>query len=213
MMNKDTEGIKYIVEKNQKLYILKVFYKSNLSNMDALFAQQMRLVKLNHLKDKHIAKVVEVNQQHDPAYMVAEYIHGNSLANIKQHDPARITEAFIRQITPQLIQTAIVIRQHGLALGKLNLNSVMIDQSNQATILSSSITYEDRDEREDIFNLGAVLAQALSSLPCTRIFIAPNASLPKSSPISPGSACPLIKSWVIACNAISSSVTPIGKPC
>jgi len=165
MMNKDTEGIKYIVEKNQKLYILKVFYKSNLSNLDALFAQQMRLVKLNHLKDKHIAKVVEVNQQHDPAYMVAEYIHGNSLANIKQHDPSRITEAFIRQITPQLIQTAIVIRQHGLALGKLNLNSVMIDQSNQATILSSSITYEDRDEREDIFNLGAVLAQALSQSP------------------------------------------------
>ena len=165
MMNKDNEGIKYIVEKNQKLYILKVFYKSNLSNLDALFAQQMRLVKLNHLKDKHIAKVVEVNQQHDPAYMVAEYIHGNSLAKIKQHNPAMITEAFIRQITPQLIQTAMVIRQHGLALGKLNLNSVMIDENNQATILSSSITYEDRDEREDIFNLGAVLAQALSQSP------------------------------------------------
>lgn len=162
MMNKDPEGIKYIAEKNQKLFILKIFNKSNMANLDLLFTQQMRLIKLNHLQDKRIAKVVEVNQKHDPAYMVVEYIHGNSLAHLKQHNPEKLNEKFLRHIIPQMIHTAQVIRKNDLSLGKLNLNSVMIDDDDNATILSSSITYDDKDERNDIFNLGALIAQALS---------------------------------------------------
>lgn len=162
LMNKDTEGIKYIAEKDKKQYVLKVFFKSSMHNMDSLFGLQMRLKKLNHLKDKHTAKVVEVNPHSDPAYMVAEYIHGVSLAHMKQHNPDKLTEDFVRHIAPQLIRTAIVIRKHGLTLSMLNLTGIMIDDKDDAIILSSGITFEDRDEREDVFLLGSILAQTLS---------------------------------------------------
>ena len=162
LMNKDTEGIKYIAERDKKQYVLKVFFKSSMHNMYSLFGLQMRLKKLNHLKDKHTAKVVEVSPHSDPAYMVAEYIHGVSLAHIKQHNPDKLTEDFVRHIAPQLIRTAIVIRKHGLTLSMLTLSGIMIDDKDDAIILSSGITFEDRDEREDVFLLGAILAQTLS---------------------------------------------------
>jgi formylglycine-generating enzyme required for sulfatase activity len=162
IMNKETEGIKYIAQKDDKQYVLKIFFKSSMNNMDSLFGLQMRLVKLNHLKDKHTAKVVEVNPHHDPAYMAAEYIHGVSLAHIKQHNPEKLSEEFIRHIAPQLIRTAIVIRKHDLTLTNLTLTGIMIDDKDDAIILSSGITFEDRDERDDLFVVGAILAQALS---------------------------------------------------
>jgi formylglycine-generating enzyme required for sulfatase activity len=162
LMNKETEGIKYIAQKADRQYVLKIFFKSSMHNMDSLFGLQMRLKKLNHLKDKHTAKVVEVNPHHDPAYMVAEYIHGVSLAHIKQHNPEKLSEEFIRHIAPQLIRTAIVIRKHELTLTNLTLTGIMIDDKDDAIILSSAITFEVRDEREDLFLLGAILAQTLS---------------------------------------------------
>ncbi len=162
LMNKETEGIKYIAQKADRQYVLKIFFKSSLHNMDSLFGLQMRLTKLNHLKDKHTAKVVEVNPHHDPAYMISEYIHGVSLAHIKQHNPDKMSEQFIRHIAPQLIRTAIVVRKHGLTLTNLTLTGIMIDDKDDAIILSSGITFDERDEREDLFLLGSILAQALS---------------------------------------------------
>lgn len=162
LMNKDTEGIKYIAEKAGQQYVLKLFFKSSMTNMDSLFGLQMRLQKLNHLKNKHTARVVEVNPHHDPAYMAAEFIHGVSLAHIKQHNPEKLNEQFVRSIAPQLIKTAIAIRQHGLTVSLLTHTGIMIDDNNNAIILSSGITYEDRDERDDLFVIAAILAQALS---------------------------------------------------
>lgn len=162
LMNKDTEGLKYIGQKGDKQYIIKHFFKSSMANMDSLFGLQMRFQKLNHLNNKHTAKVVEVNPHHDPPYMVAEFIHGVSLAHIKQHNPERLNEEFIRHIAPQLIKTSMAIREQGLTIALLAHAGIMIDDNNDAIILSSGITYEDRDEREDLFVLAALMAQALS---------------------------------------------------
>lgn len=162
MINKDVEGIKYAVEKDNHQYLLKIFYKSSLSNVHTLFSLQKRLEKLHHVKDKHIARVVKVDPHHDPAYMVVDYIHGVSLASIKANNPEKLTEEFVRLIAPQLISTAIVIRKEELTYGSLSLTNIMVDDEGNTTILSSALTYEKRDEREDLFAIASVLAQALS---------------------------------------------------
>jgi formylglycine-generating enzyme len=162
MMNKDKEGIKYIAEKDGKEYVLKIFYQSSFHNMHTLFELQMRLSRLNHLKDASTAKVVEVNQSHAPAYMAVEYVHGVSLAELKKYNPERITEELVRKIALKLIQTAIVVSKHGLTVSDLTLTGIMIKDNGDPVILSSGITYEEVDEREDVFTLGTILAQLLA---------------------------------------------------
>lgn len=161
-VNKDSEGVKYVAEKDGHQYLLKIFYKSSFSSVESIYGIQKRLELLNSLKDKHTAKVVEIDPHHDPAYMVAEYIHGVSLAHIKMHDPERLTEKFIRYIAPQLVRSAIAIHEHRLTLSKLALTNIMVDENDNAIILSSAVTFEDRDQRDEIFSLAVVLAQALS---------------------------------------------------
>ncbi len=161
-VNKDSEGVKYVAKKDGHQYLLKIFYKSSFSSVESIYGIQKRLELLNSLKDKHTAKVVEIDPHHDPAYMVAEYIHGVSLAHIKMHDPERLTEKFIRYIAPQLVRSAIAIHEHRLTLSKLALTNIMVDENDNAIILSSAVTFEDRDQRDEIFSLAVVLAQALS---------------------------------------------------
>lgn len=161
-INKDSEGVKYIAEKDGHQFLLKIFYKSSLSNVQSIFGIQKRLEQLNFLQDKHTVRVVEIDPHHDPAYMVAEYIHGVSLAHIKAHSPERLTEEFIRYLAPQLVKSAIAIHEHQLTLSKLALTNIMVDDNNNAIILSSAVTWEERDEREELFSLAAVFAQALS---------------------------------------------------
>jgi formylglycine-generating enzyme required for sulfatase activity len=162
MMNKDAEGIKYIAEKDGREYVLKVFYKSSFHNMDTLFALQMRLSRLNHLKDVRTAKVVEVNQSHSPAYMAVDYVHGVSLAELKKYNPERITEDMVRELGQKLITSALMVRKHGLTISNITLNGVMIKDDGEPVILSSGIVYHDTDEREDVFALGVVMAQCLA---------------------------------------------------
>ncbi len=162
LMNKDSEGIKYIAEKDGRQYVLKVFFRSKFSNLSSLFSLQMRLKHLNKLDTAHTAKVVEVNQAHDPAYMVAEHVSGTSLANIKANKPELLTEDFVREIAKQLISTAIAVRQEGLTICNLTLTGIMLADNGKIVVLSSGITYEDVDEREDIFNIGVIIAQLLS---------------------------------------------------
>ncbi|MCB5295897.1 MAG: hypothetical protein LHW52_05050, partial [Candidatus Cloacimonetes bacterium] len=162
MLNKDAEGIKYIAEKAGIEYVLKVFYKSSFHNMDTLFALQMRLSRLNHLKDVRVAKVAEVNQSHSPAYMAVEYVHGVSLAELKKYNPERITEDFVRKLSLTLISTAQMVCKQGLTLSSLTLNGVMLKDGDEPVILSSGIVYEEVDEREDVFSLGALMAQLLA---------------------------------------------------
>ncbi|MDI3503665.1 MAG: hypothetical protein PWP64_601 [Candidatus Cloacimonadota bacterium] len=162
MMNKDKEGIKYIAEKAGKEYVLKIFFQSSFHNMNTLFELQMRLSRLNNLKSASTAKVVEVDQNHSPAYMVIEYVHGISLAELKKYNPERINEELVRKIALKLIKTAMVIRKHGLTVCDLTLSGIMLTDDSEPVILSSGITYKDGDEREDVFTIGIILAQLLS---------------------------------------------------
>lgn len=162
-MNKDMEGIKYIVEKDGGRYILKLFFKSRLTSLDTIYALQMRLSRLNKLEDSHTARVVEVNQSHDPAYMVSRFVEGKSLAQIKNTEPDRLTEPFVRDIAIQLVKTAMAVRKQGLTISNLSLHGVMINANGNLVILSSGITYEEVDEREDAFAIGTILAQILST--------------------------------------------------
>ena len=162
MMNKDKEGIKYIAEKAGKEYILKIFFKSSFHNMNSLFALQMRLARLDKITDAHIARVAEVNQTHSPAYMVAEYVHGVSMAEIKKYNPERLNEDLVRRIMPTLIQAARQIRKHDLTIADLTLNGIMLDDKNEPVILSSAISYEESDEQDDVFKLAMIAAQLLS---------------------------------------------------
>jgi formylglycine-generating enzyme required for sulfatase activity len=162
MLNKDAEGIKYIAEKDDKEYVLKVFYKSSFHNMNTLFGLQMRLSRLNNLKDSCTAKVVEVNQSHSPAYMAVEYIHGVSLAEIKKYNPERISEEMVRSLALKLIKSAQVVRDHGLTIANLSLAGVMLSDSGNPVILSSGIVYQDVEEHEEVFTVAMLMAQLLS---------------------------------------------------
>ena len=162
ILNKDAEGIKYIVEKDGKEFLLKLFYKASLSNITNIFNLQQRLQQLNKLEDKHLAKVVEIDPHFDPPFMVVEFIHGVSLADLKTHNPEKLTEDFIRFIAIQIVNTAITLHQYQLTLSQLALTNIMINDNNEGIILSSAITWEERDEREEIFSIAIILAQALS---------------------------------------------------
>lgn len=162
LLNKDPEGIKYIAEKNGSQYVLKLFFKYKFSNLDTIIGLQTRLKLLNTLKTAHTAKVVEINQNHDPAYMVAEYVSGDSVARLKAENPDRLGEETVRKIAVQLVETAVAVRKQGLSLSELTLSGIMVDSEDKITVLSSGIKYEEADEREEVFNIGVILAQMLS---------------------------------------------------
>lgn len=162
MINKDGEGIKYIAQKANKDYVLKVFNRSSFQNVNTLYSLQMMFNRLNKLQDAHIAKVVEINQTHTPAYMAAEYVHGSSLAELKKYNPERLNEAFMRNVLKMLVDTTILIRRQGLTITNLEASGIMLSSTDEPIILSSGIDYEDVDEREDLFTLAKITAQMLS---------------------------------------------------
>jgi len=162
LMNKDSEGMKYIASKNNQEYIIKVFHKSRYMDINKMLNQQMLLSRINLLDSEHIAKVEEINQSHNEAFLATRFVQGTSLDKLKKQNSQRITEDFVRDVAIQLIKTTMIIRKHGLSVNKLLLSSMMIDDAGKLVILSSGITYDDTDEREDIHTIGAILAQLLS---------------------------------------------------
>jgi len=163
LLNKDPEGIKYIAEKDGKKYILKLFFKYKYSDLESIIALQSRLKLLGTLESVHTAKVAEVNETHDPVYMAAEFVGGDSLARIKENQPERLSEEFVRNVAIQLTETAMAVRKHGLTLHELTPSGIMLSEDGKnITILTSGIKYEDVDEREEVFNIGVILAQLLS---------------------------------------------------
>lgn len=163
LLNKDPEGIKYIAEKDGKQYILKLFFKYKYSDLESIMALQNRLERMGTLKSAHTAKVAEVNSIHDPVFMAADFVGGDSLARIKENQPERLSEKFIRNVAIQLTETAIAVRKHGLTLHELTPSGIMLSEDEKnITILTSGIKYEDVDEREEVFNIGVILAQLLS---------------------------------------------------
>jgi formylglycine-generating enzyme required for sulfatase activity len=161
LLNKDPEGIKYIAEKDSKKFVLKLFFKYKFSNLDTIMGLQMRLKRLNKLEHSRTAKVVEINQHNDPPYMVSEFTAGESLAQIKNNDPDRLTEQYVREIARQLIETSMSVRHQGLSLVNLSLVGIMVKEDGEITVLSSGIKYEEVEEREEVFNIGVLLAQLL----------------------------------------------------
>ncbi|MDZ4182349.1 MAG: SUMF1/EgtB/PvdO family nonheme iron enzyme, partial [Candidatus Cloacimonadaceae bacterium] len=65
-------------------------------------------------------------------------------------------------IGKKLLTATIAIRKQGLNITQLALTGIMITDDGELKILSSGITYEEVDEREDVFNIGVLLAQLLS---------------------------------------------------
>ena len=163
MLNKDPEGIKYIAEKDDKKYVLKLFFKYKYSNLKSIMGLQNRLKRLGNLSSVHTARVAEINQTHDPVFMASDFVSGESLARIKANKAGRLSEAFVREVAKQLVQTAIAVRQQGLSLHELTPSGIMVpEDSDNITVLSSGIKYEEVDEREEVFNLGVIIAQLLS---------------------------------------------------
>ncbi|MDD4223250.1 MAG: SUMF1/EgtB/PvdO family nonheme iron enzyme [Candidatus Cloacimonetes bacterium] len=163
MLNKDPEGIKYIAVKDGRKYVLKLFFKYKYSDLESIMGLQKRLKRMGSLSSVHTAKVTQIDQTHDPVFMVTEFVDGDSLARIKANDPGRLNEDFVRQVGKQLVQTAIAVRKQGLSLHQLTPSGIMVPpDGDNITILSSGIKYEEIDERDEVFNLGVILAQLLS---------------------------------------------------
>lgn len=163
VMNKDEEGIKYIAKKDGEQYVLKLFFKSRLVDLSKFNELQLKLNRIREIDNQHIAKVVEISKIHDSAYMVTRFVDGISLDRKKQQNGGKLSEELIRSIAIQLVQATIEIREHGLSIRKLILSGMMLDKEDKLVILSSGIKYEDNEEVEDIFVIGALLAQLLSS--------------------------------------------------
>lgn len=161
MINKDEEGIKYYAVKNDKSYVLKVFHEARLANPQKLYALQMRLQGLLKLDHPNIAKTDEADLAAKPGYMATRFVEGSSLDIIKKLEAERLNESLVRKIAIQLMQIAKEVRKQGLSLAKLSLSSLMLVKNNDLILLSSSIDYEDNDERDDIFVIGSILARLL----------------------------------------------------
>ncbi len=164
LLNKDAEGIKYIVKKadSNELLLLKIFHNVFFDRVEKLFILHDRLSKVNKLNEPFIPQIVEVNQKSTPRYMVAKYVQGVSLAHIRQHNPERLSEDFVRKIAGQLIDASVILNTHGLSINELNLVGILLNSQDELTILLSGVSYEaDIDEREDVFTIGVILVQLL----------------------------------------------------
>lgn len=165
MITKDEEGIKYYAVKNDIRYVLKVFHKSRLANPQKVYALQMRLQGLLNLDHPNIAKTDEADLTTNPGYMATRFVQGISMDKLKKLHPEQVTEALIRKIAIQLTLAAKEIRKQGLSLDKLSASGMMLDKDNNLMLLSSSLHFEDNDEREDIFNIAGILARLLCNHP------------------------------------------------
>ncbi len=162
LMNKDAGGIKYIAEKDGIQYVLKLYFKSLVAGLSSTVVLLNHLKKLPELESAHIARIAEVNQSHNPPYMAAEFVSGQSLAKIKAKEPERLSEGLIVSIAQQLVSTAVAVHKLGLTLQDLMLSGIMLQPDGNIVVLSSGINCEDVDERLDVFNIGTLIAQMLS---------------------------------------------------
>lgn len=174
ILNRDSEGVKYIVSKPEtgsKQYLLKLFYQSSSENIAKLYSLQMRLQLLKDFDHPHIAPVTEINDSLSPGFIVSEFVDGISLTELKNANPKRLTEDLIRRITTQLVDAATYLRHKGLTMYNLSPVGMILDDNNDIRILISGITYEDVDEREDVFTIGVIAAQLLCHSPfCYSIY-------------------------------------------
>jgi formylglycine-generating enzyme required for sulfatase activity len=167
ILNKENDGTGYIATdlRNDRKCYLKLYYQSYFDSVDKLFGSIIRMSKIKEIKHPSIAKVYEVNQTSKPAYIVSEFVAGDTLAVIRERSPEQLNEELIRELIKMIIDVGILIRRAGLSLHKLELNGIVLNENKTFTLLSSGINYDAGDEREDIFNLGIVFAKLLSKSP------------------------------------------------
>ncbi len=165
VLGRNNDGIVYLVNDEYDCLqrSLKLFYQSYFDNLDKMLGAIVRMSKIKTLSHPNIAKVYEVNQTSKPTYIVSEYIKGSNLSIIKERNPGLLTEEKVREIARQIVNAAIAIRKAGLAIRKLDLYDIVVSEQGNAIILPSGINYDVTDEREDIFNMGLVLAKLFST--------------------------------------------------
>jgi len=164
LQGKDTDGVRYLVEKEGKQYVLKLFFPYKYSNLENIITLQNWLDRVQKLENPHIVHVEEINYNNDPVYIVTEFVEGISLAKIKTYNPGLLTESLVREIAKQLVSAAMDIHQLGLSINNLTLNGLILNpETNKITVLTSGISYETTDERDEVFHLGVLLAQMLSA--------------------------------------------------
>ncbi len=161
VIGKDNDGISYLAfdERNGNRCSLKLFFQSYFDNVDKLFGAIVRMSKIKAVKHPNIAKVYEVNQTHKPAFIVSEYIDGLTLQEVKDQFPELFTEEYVRVIAGQIVSASLAIRKAGLAVRTLGLQNIVRTEEGNIIILSTGINYDVRDESEDIFTIGIVLAK------------------------------------------------------
>lgn len=163
-LNTDAESVKYIVSKigSEQKYVLRLFHKSFVENIEHLYQLQMRMKNLKNLRHRYIAPVVDTDTGNSSPYMIAQWAEGKSLAELKETNPEYFTEENIRRIGKQLIEAAMAAREQNLTLNKLSLVGILLDDDENIQVLSSGINYDESDEREDIFTIGIIISQLLS---------------------------------------------------
>ena len=101
LLNKDTTGIKYITQKGDREYLLKLYFTGSAATVNYL----PNLKWLNNLESPHLTWVEEVNQGSTPPFMAAS-TSGQLSGKIKKDNPRRLTEALVLSIAKQLTKTA-----------------------------------------------------------------------------------------------------------
>ncbi len=165
ILERDNEGISYLAidERCGERRALKMYYQTHFDNISKLMGSLSRINKIRDIANPHVAQVYEVNQSGKPAYIVSEYIEGKSLARIKEQNPAWLTEDKLRELALQLTEAALAVRKAGLSVHSLNLNHIILTGAQKAVILPSGISFEEQEEREDIFYFGIVLSKLISN--------------------------------------------------
>lgn len=165
VLGRDNDGITYLAKDNRngEKRSLKLYHKAYFDSVEKLFSAVSRLSNLKTIDHPNFAKVYDLNQSHRPVYIASEYIEGNSLAMLKEANPYFLNEERARLIAKQVSDAAIAIRQKGLSLRNLSLTHVILTEEDKAVVLSAGLSFDDTEEKEDIFNFGIFLAKLFST--------------------------------------------------
>ncbi|KQN61810.1 serine/threonine-protein kinase [Erwinia sp. Leaf53] len=169
-------------ERQQKLY------QAGLTS----FIQEARLLaRFNH---PGLLNVLRFWEQNGTAYMVTLFYSGSSLKALQLNDPARISEAWIRQLLPPLFSAIATLHQEGYLHRDISLDNIQIQDNDQPVLLDFGSArkeignledeteimlkpgyapieqYSEEGEREqgpwtDIYALGAVLHTLIAGSP------------------------------------------------
>lgn len=110
-------------ERQQKLY------QAGLNS----FIQEARLLaRFNH---PGLLNVLRFWEQNGTAYMVTLFYSGVSLKALQLNDPARISDAWVRQLLPPLFSAIATLHQEGYLHRDISLDNIQIQDNDQPVLL------------------------------------------------------------------------------